>query len=114
MQFANFVKSGTLNKTPLDLKNLNLRSNLSKDDFLAAEMKAAGINSLNVSCFKVMESAVDQDLSRFRTWLMFQVTKNFGSGGHKQKTPFMNFETSRCFPMTTPSMGMWNAEIADL
>ena len=60
---AHFVKPGTLNKTPIDLKNLNLRSNLSKDDFLAAEIRAASINininkrinSFSVSHFKVME-----------------------------------------------------------
>ena len=111
---SHFVKPGTLNKTPLNLKNLNLGSNLSKDDFLAAEMRAASMNSFSVSCFKVMESAEDQDLSRFRTWLTSQVTKYFGSGRHKQKKPFMNFETNGCFPVTTPSMGMYNVEIADL
>ena len=105
---------GTLNKSQLDLKNPNLGSNLSIDDFLAAEMRAASINSFSVSCFRVMESAGDQDLSRFRTWLMFQVTKYFGSGGRKQKNPFMNFVTSGGFPMTKRSIGMWNAEIADL
>ena len=96
------------------MKNRNLRSNLTDDDFLAAEMRAASVNSFNVSCFKVMESAGDQDLSRFRTWLTSQVTKYFGSGGRKQKNPFMNFETNGCFPMTTSSMGMWKTEIADL
>ena len=69
-------------------------------------MRAASINSFNVSCLNLMESAGDQDLSRFKTWLTSQVTKYFGSGGRKQ--------TNGCLPMTTPSMGMWNAEIADL
>ena len=79
-----------MNKTPLDLISLNLRPNLSNEDFLDTEIRAPNIESFNVSFVQGMNQLGTNISKRFDTRLASQVTKYFCLGGQRQNIPFIN------------------------